>query len=166
MKNFFYLFFVVLFATMSFAFTSCSDDDDEPTPDKGSGVSELTINGNKYSFEYWNSKIFERYDKRIAFECDLREEDGQHLTFTIYDWENASTGTVFTDGNDIAVWWDGAEFDDCGDMNYTIVSGSIKIANLNKEAKKITISFNNVKYSCERHNASFTINGTITVEYE
>mgnify|MGYP002981631426 FL=1 len=30
MKKYFYLFFVALFATMSFALTSCSDDDDEP----------------------------------------------------------------------------------------------------------------------------------------
>lgn len=165
MKKYFYLFFVAVFATMSFALTSCSDDDDEPK-DPTTGTTELTINGSKYSFEYWNSKIFERYDKRIAFECDLREEDGKHMTFTIYDWENASTGTVFTDGNDIAVWWDDAEFDDCGDMNYTIASGNIKIESLDKEAKKISISFNNVKYSCNRHNASFTINGKITVDYE
>lgn len=30
MKKYFYLFFVALFATMSFTLTSCSDDDDEP----------------------------------------------------------------------------------------------------------------------------------------
>lgn len=165
MKKYFYLFFVALFATMSFAFSSCSNDDDEPN-DPTTGTTELTIDGGKYSFEYWNSKIFERYDKRIAFECDLREEDGQHLTFTIYDWENASTGMVFTDGNDIAVWWDSAEYDDCGDMNYTIASGNIKIESLNKETKKISLSFNNVKYSCDRHDASFTINGKITIAYE
>lgn len=167
MKKYLYFLFVALFATMSFALTSCGDDDDEPNdPTTGNGNSELTIDGFKYSFEYWNSRTFERYDKRTAFECDLRDEEGQHLTFTIYDWDEASTGTVFTNGNDIAVWWDGSEDDTCGDMNYTIASGSVKIENLNKEAKKISLSFNNVKYSCKRHNTSFTINGKISVDYE
>lgn len=46
MKKYLYFLFVALFATMSFALTSCGDDDDEPNdPTTGSG---LTINGVKY----------------------------------------------------------------------------------------------------------------------
>ena len=62
MKKYLYFLFVALFATMSFALTSCGDDDEPNDPTTGNGNSALTIDGTKYSFEYWNSRIFERYD--------------------------------------------------------------------------------------------------------
>lgn len=49
MKKYFYFLFVALFATMSFALTSCGDDDDEPN-DPTTGKMELTIDGQKYAF--------------------------------------------------------------------------------------------------------------------
>lgn len=48
MKKYLYLFFVALFATMSFSLTSCGDDEDEPNePNGGETTSTLTINGKK-----------------------------------------------------------------------------------------------------------------------
>ena len=156
---------VALFATLTFALTSCGDDDDEDESNLGNGNSGLIIDGTKYSFEFWNYRIFEQSNNHTAFECNLRANDGKELTFTIYDWDNTKSGTVFTAGDEIAVWWDGAEYDACGDMNYTIAAGSVKIETLNKNAKKLSLSFNNVKYSCKRHNTSFTLNGKISLSY-
>ncbi len=46
MKKYLSLLFVALFATMSFALTSCGDDNDEP--DGGDSKASLTINGQGY----------------------------------------------------------------------------------------------------------------------
>ena len=47
MKKYLYLFFVALFATMSFSLTSCGDDDDEPNGGNDS-KSSFTINGTAF----------------------------------------------------------------------------------------------------------------------
>ena len=49
MKKYLYFLFVALFATMSFALTSCGDD--EPN-DPTTGKMELTIDGKKYVFSH------------------------------------------------------------------------------------------------------------------
>ena len=47
MKKYLYLFFVALFATMSFSLTSCGEDDDEPNGGNDS-KSSFTINGTAF----------------------------------------------------------------------------------------------------------------------
>ena len=162
MKKYIYAFFMTIFATASLTLISCSKDDDN---NGDNASSQLTINGSKHSFELWSSRIFMRYDNRNAFECDLRDDNGKHLSFTIYDWDTVADGHTYSGASDIAVWWDDSDDDACGDMNYNISSGNIKITSIDKASKRITLSFNNAVFSCDIHNASFTLNGSIAIDY-
>ena len=66
MKKYLYLFFVALFATMSFSLTSCGDDDDEPN-NGGETASALTINGKKVAFDSYYSQLQKDMTTALCF---------------------------------------------------------------------------------------------------
>lgn len=53
MKKYLYLFFVALFATMSFSLTSCGDDDDEPNGGNGNIVGTWKVETMKVDNDWW-----------------------------------------------------------------------------------------------------------------
>lgn len=147
MKKYFYFLFVALFATMSFALTSCGDDDDEPN-DPTTGKMELTIDGKKYAF---NLPLPTVVDNNQYF-CLLTSGDYQ-LSFMIFGWDEVSTGTALTDDN-FELNWETI-------MAMPVSDTNVKVKE--KTNKKITISFNNAKFEDARGYDSFTVNGTITL---
>lgn len=147
MKKYFYLFFVALFATMSFALTSCSDDDDEPN-DLTTGKMELTIDGKKHVFTHSMANV-----NGCDYSCLVYNNDNE-LNFSIYDWDEVGKGTALTDENFTLTW-----SVDEAIIGMPTSNTSVKVAD--KNSKNITISFNDAKFEDMRGFESFTVNGTI-----
>ena len=149
MKKYLYFLFVALFATMSFALTSCGDDEDEPN-DPTTGKMELSIDGKKYVFNHPMANINDD-----QYFCMVSNDDCE-LLFSIYGWDEVSKGTALTDENFALTW----------STNRAIIgmptsSSSAKVTS--KDSKNITISFNNAKFEDMMGIESFTVNGTITL---
>ena len=146
MKKYLSLLFVALFATMSFALTSCGDDDEPNDPTTGN--MELTIDGKKYSFSHPMANV-----DNNQYYCLVSNDDCQ-LGFLILDWDEVSTGTALTDDNFELNWTT-----DEAIMAVPSSNASVKVKE--KNSKSITITFNNAKF--EARYESFTVNGTITL---
>ena len=156
MKKYLKFLFVALFATMTFAFTACGDDDDEP--DGGSNnkgiVGELTIDGNKTSFYYIvgdNEADLHEYD----YSADLLRKDGEILNFQIYE-----DIFKFSKGQDlsnhvtvVATFVNGF----LGGNN--LESGSITLTDI--DSKYITLTFNKAAVKNYSSNKILTIDGTV-----
>ena len=172
MAKYLKLFMVALFATMSFALTSCGDDDDDDDVSFGNAKGELTVDGTKYSFDIFIGDLHEGegcYD----YSCLLysAKTDDYSLLITINDWDEVYQGLVWDRNNSSAfdsdcyltVTWSTTSAKIGGGP----VSGTAKVTELDKKAKKITLSFNNAAfeyYSGSYENfPTFTINGTITL---
>lgn len=149
MKKYFYLFFVALFATMSFTLTSCSDDDDEPNAPT-TGKMELTIDGKKHIFT--NAMPGVNGDE---YSCLIYNNDNE-LNFSIYEWDEVQKGTALTDENFTLTW-----STDEAIIGMPTSNASVKV--IAKDSKNVTISFNNAKFEDMRGFESFTVNGAITL---
>lgn len=149
MKKFFYFLFVALFATMSFALTSCGDDNDEPN-DPTTGKMELTIDGKKHVFTNTMANV-----NGSTYNCLVYNNDTE-LNFSIYDWDNTVKGSYLTDENFTLTW-----STDEAIIGMPTSNTSVKVDA--KDSKNITISFTNAKFEDMRGYESFTVNGTITL---
>lgn len=78
MKTYFYLFFVALFATMSFTLTSCGDEDDEPENPN-----------NSESFSYNGEKLFVRDSGTLD---NVQIEDKMQCSFSLYKTSDPYSG--------------------------------------------------------------------------
>ena len=163
MKKYLYLFFVALFATMSFSLTSCGDDDEPNGGDTTNSV--LTINGVKYELDGFFSQLQERYDGRTMFSCQIKNLDDAKMDITLYNWDSLSNGYVYsTNDDDIEVSFDNREDDyACGHSVYGFTSGSVKVVSINKEANLVSLFFDNAKFVCDQDDFATTINGTLTM---
>lgn len=148
MKKYFYFLFVALFATMSFALTSCGDDD-EPN-DTTTGKMELTIDDKKYAFTNAIPNV-----NGSEYTCLVYNNDNQ-LNFSIYSWNEVENGTALTDEN-FTLTWSG----DNAIIGMPTSNTSVKVTA--KDSKNITISFNSAKFEDMMGYESFTVNGTITL---
>lgn len=148
MKKYLYFLFVALFATMSFALTSCGDDD-EPN-DPSTGKMELTIDGKKYAFTNAMPNV-----NGSEYTCLVYNNDHQ-LNFSIYGWEDVKKGTTLTDENFTLTW-----STDNAIIGMPTSDNSVKVTA--KDSKNITISFNSAKFEDMKGYESFTVNGTITL---
>lgn len=163
MKKYLYLLFVALFATMSFALTSCGDDNDEPQdPTTGNG---LTINGVNYK-------------ANPVMSWDGSWEDGT-FTVSVLDNDNNACGYTFDFTPSEATVKEGDNF---ATMNLTMTvmdvsdasmstldykSGSVEAKSFGKNT--MTVEFSNLKMEGETimgGNASYTFNGKATVNFE
>lgn len=147
MKKYLYLLFVALFATMSFALTSCGDDDDEPN-DPTTGKMELTIDGQKYAFGNPMANV-----DGDQYYCLVSNNDCS-LGFLILNWDEVSTGTLLTDENFELNWT-------TDEAIMAVPSSNTSVKVKEKTNKSITITFNNAKFDARYE--SFTVNGTITL---
>lgn len=160
MKKYLYLFFVALFATMSFTLTSCGDDDDEPNG--GNTTSALTINGKKYNFNDFFSQLQKRYDNRTMLWCQIDDSEGNELDVNLYNWDSVTDGYVYSSNDeDIAIAWD--DNTSCGHEIYGFTSGNVKVVSVKQDANLVTLSFNNAKFVCDQDNSTVTINGNLTM---
>lgn len=149
MKKYLYFLFVALFATMSFALTSCGDDDDEPN-DSTTGKMELTIDGKKYVFSHTMANV-----NGSDYSCLVYNDDNQ-LNISIYGWDDIVKGTALTEDNFTLTW-----STDEAIIGMPTSSTTVKVTE--KDSKNVTISFNNAKFEDMRGYESFTVNGTITL---
>ncbi len=148
MKKYLYFLFVAIFATMSFALTSCGDDE-EPN-DPSTGKMELTIDGKKYVFTHTMANV-----NGDVYSCLVYNGDNE-LNFSIYGWDEIIKGSSLTDEN-FTLTWDTDE----AIIGMPTSQTSVKITA--KDSKNVTISFNNAKFEDMMGTASFTVNGTITL---
>ncbi len=162
MKKYLYLFFVALFATMSFTLTSCGDDDDEPN-NSGETASALTINGKKVAFDSYYSQLQKRYDNRTMFWCQIKG-DGS-LDVNLYNWESLTSGYTYSSNNeDIAIAYDTYESDySCGHEIYGFSSGSVKVVKVDEANNSVTLFFNKAIFNCDQDNTKITIDGTLVM---
>ena len=158
-----YFLFVALFATMSFALTSCGDDDDEPNdPTTGSG---LTINGVKYK-------------ANPIMDWDGSWEEGT-FTVSVLDKDNNACGYMFDFTPNGATVKEGDNFanmsltmmvmdvSDASMSTLDYVSGTVIAKSFGKST--MTVEFNNLKMEGKTimgGTASYTFNGTATVNFE
>lgn len=147
MKKYLYLLFVALFATMSFALTSCGDDDDEPN-DPTTCKMELTIDGQKYAFGNPMANV-----DGDQYYCLVSNNDCS-LGFLILNWDEVSTGTLLTDENFELNWT-------TDEAIMAVPSSNTSVKVKEKTNKSITITFNNAKFDARYE--YFTVNGTITL---
>ncbi len=155
MKKYLYLFFVALFATMSVALTSCGDDDDEPSAG-GKYSCNLTVNGSKFpsktiAGEIWNHNGF---DAITVWVNDATNENG-YVIFEVTN-VNATDGTNVSDDCSLDV-----DFDELFLMGGEVKSGSVTVSKIDRDAKTMTITFNNVTFSSPMGDDA-TVNGTLT----
>lgn len=149
MKKYLYVLFVALFATMSFALTSCGDDDDEPN-DPTTGKMELTIDGKKYVFTHTLANV-----NGSDYNCLVYNDDNE-LNFSIYGWDEIVKGSFLTDENFTLTW-------DTDEAIIGMPTSSTAVKVTAKDSKNITISFSNAKFEDMMGYESFTVNGTITL---
>ena len=74
MAKYLKLFMVALFATMSFALTSCGDDDDEPD-----GPDKIESTNSQYTFKFNNKTYYYGYKLNFANLFDLYQVGGYSL---------------------------------------------------------------------------------------
>lgn len=158
MKKYLKLLFVAIFATMTFVFTACGDDEDEPNFGKGV-VGELTVNGAKQQFRWIDGEIDEYSFYRASLVttdyqngyvigmADVRElKEGDRITSTLGDNTiGLSQGFVFTI--------------DATPYHKHLESGSITIEKIDSES--VTIKFDNAVISSIYTTMNCKINGTI-----
>lgn len=155
MKKYLYLFFVALFATMSVALTSCGDDDDEPSAG-GKYSCNLTVNGSKFpsktiAGEIWNHNGF---DAITVWVNDATNENG-YVIFEVTN-VNATDGIKVSDDCSLDV-----DFGELFLMGGEVKSGSVTVSKIDRDAKTMTITFNNATFSSPMGDDA-TVNGTLT----
>lgn len=155
MKKYLYLLFVALFATMSVALTSCGDDDDEPSAG-GKYSCNLTVNGSKFpsktiAGEIWNHNGF---DAITVWVNDATNENG-YVIFEVTN-VNATDGTNVSDDCSLDV-----DFGELFLMGGEVKSGSVTVSKIDREAKTMTITFNNATFGSPMGDDA-TVNGTLT----
>ena len=146
---------VALFATMSFALTSCGDDDDEPSAG-GKYSCNLTINGSKFpsktiAGEIWNHNGF---DAITVWVNDATNKNG-YVIFEVTN-VNATDGTNVSDDCSLDV-----DFGELFLMGGEVKSGSVTVSKIDREAKTMTITFNNATFGSPMGDDA-TVNGTLT----
>ena len=156
MERYIKLLFVALFATMSFALTSCGDDDDEPEAGNGKYSCNLTINGSKFPSKVISGEIWEHngFDAITVWVNDITNESG-YIIFETTDIE-AINGTNISDDCSMDV-----DFGDLFLMGGEVKSGSVTVTNIDHGTKTITVQFSNAKFGSPMGD-DVTVNGTMT----
>ena len=172
MKKYLSLLFVALFATMSFALTSCGDDNDEP--DGGNGKASLTINGQGYkehSTTGANSTVTDYGTSLgISIKAELYPANSDETDF--FPRANISLeaksvalakGTTLTLNDGYVEMIEGAGTDGMyGTVYDEIKSGKVTVSEVKGET--VTLNFENLKLA-DDDNKTVTINGSLVCDY-
>lgn len=167
MKKYLYFLFVALFATMSFALTSCGDDDDEPNdPTNESG---LTINGVKYKANpvmSWDGAWNEEGDNAGTFTVSVLDKDNNACGY-MFDFVSSSQPKVGDNFATMSLTMTVMDVSDASMSTLDYKSGSVVVKSFGKST--MTVEFSNLKMEGRTimgGSASYTFNGTATVHFE
>lgn len=162
MNKYLKFLFVALFATISFSFSSCGDDDDDE-PKLPSAT--ITINGVEKEISLFVG---------MMGEWDSDNDDG-HFTVSIYEDPDVSYYTFFYEnttfpkvGDNFAkmnlqlMVMDDSDLSMLTRLNY--VSGSAVVKSLNKNDGSITIQFSNLKM--QKNDYTYVFNGVAPVPFD
>ncbi|MCM1220719.1 MAG: hypothetical protein NC301_02855 [Bacteroides sp.] len=165
MKKYLHLLFVALFATMSFALTSCGDDDDDDEPNDPTTNSTLTINGVKYKANpimSWDGSWDEG-----TFTVSVLDKDNNACGYT---FDFTPSGATVKEGDNFAnmsLTMTVMDVSDASMSTLNYVEGSVIAKSFGKNT--MTVEFKNLKMSGSiimGGTASYTFNGTATVDFE
>lgn len=168
MKKYLSLLFVALFATISFALTSCGDDNDEP--DGGDSKASLSINGQGYkehSSTGANSTVTD-YGTSLGISIKAELYPANSDETEIFPRANISleaNSVAITKGatlslNDgyVEMVTDVME----GDKYDELKSGKVTVSEV--KGTTVTLNFENLKLA-DDDNKTVTINGTLVCGY-
>lgn len=172
MKKYLSLFFVALLATMSFALTSCGDDNDEP--DGGDTKASLTINGQGYkehSTTGANSTVTDYGTSLgISIKAELYPANSDETDF--FPHVNISLeakSVTITKGTSLSINKGYVEVIEGGGTNGMygtkydeIKSGKVTVSDV--KGSTVTLNFDNLKLA-DDDNKTITINGTLVCDY-
>ena len=167
MKKYLYFLFVALFATMSFALTSCGDDDDEPNDP--TTKSSLTINGVKYKANpvmSWDGSWNENGDNAGTFTVSVLDNDNNACGY-MFDFISSTQPKVGDDFATIDLTMTVMDVSDASMSTLDYKSGSAKVKSFGKNT--MTVEFSNLKMEGSTYmggEATYTFNGTATVNFE
>lgn len=168
MKKYLSLLFVALFATMSFALTSCGDDNDEP--DGGDSKASLTINGQGYKEHPTTGANSTVTDYGTSLGISIKTElypvnSDESEIFPHANISLEANSTTIAKGvtlalNDgyVKMVTDVME----GDKYDEIKSGKVTVSDV--KGATVTLKFDNLKLA-DDDNKTVTINGTLICEY-
>lgn len=168
MKKYLHLLFVALFATLSFALTSCGDDNDEP--DGGNGNATLTINGQGYREHATTgaSSTITDYGTRLGIKIETElypsksdETDFYPRAHISLEAESATLTkgmTLTLNKGNVEMITDIAE----GDEYNEIKSGKVTVAEIN--GSTVTLNFDNLKVA-DDNDKTVNINGSLKFNY-
>ena len=168
MKKYLHLLLVALFATMSFALTSCGDDDDEPNG--GNGSASLTINGQGYKEHATTgaTSTITDYGTRlgIKIEAELYPAKSDETDFyprahisLLAESATLSKGMTLTlNKGYVEMVTDIME----GDRYDEIKSGKVTVTEV--AGSTVTLNFDNLKVA-DDNNKTITINGSLKFNY-
>ncbi|MCM1222106.1 MAG: hypothetical protein NC548_47315 [Lachnospiraceae bacterium] len=172
MKKYLQFLFVALFATVSFALTSCGDDNDEP--DNGNGKSSFTVNGQAYKIPSLSTatltNVTSQGRSQINFELQPIESD----EFDIFplvnvDIESDALPTPIAKGAKLSIKDNNSTYAEMitGIMETTryteYKSGSVTVESA--FSTSVTLKFDNVKFA-DADGDILTLNGTINCDYD
>lgn len=168
MKKYLHLLLVALFATMSFALSSCGDDDDEPNGCNGSA--SLTINGQGYKEHATTgaTSTITDYGTRLGIKIQAELYPAKSDETDFYPRANisleAESATLYkgmtltlNDGY-IEMITDVME----GDRYDEIKSGKVTVTEI--AGSTVTLNFDNLKVA-DDDNKTITINGSLKFNY-
>ena len=165
MKKHLYQFFVALIAISSFAFASCSDNDDDSS--NNDGGTKININGVEYNVSQvslmgsWNET-----QKSGEFTVSVDNESNGVIVVEYYTFE-FSNATCPTVGDDVAQM--NLELIPMSDDDYdlwdkfTYESGKAIVTETSPSTSDITIRFENLKMSL--NGDSYVFDGTATLMF-
>lgn len=168
MKKYLSLFFVALLATMSFALTSCGDDNDEP--DGGDTKASLTINGQGYkehSSTGANSTVTD-YGTSLGISIKAELYPANSDETEIFPRANISleaNSVAITKGTTLSLNDGYVEMVTNvmeGDNYDEIKSGKVTVSDV--KGATVTLNFDNLKLA-DDDNKTVTINGTLVCDY-
>lgn len=187
MKKYFYLFFVALFATMSFGLTSCGDDDDEPgIPDgPNDGGAAFIYNGEKLylrdSGTFDNIKIdnmmqmafslYKTSDPLSGEEPDLYPVASAFFEIKPFDVTSTSKGTKlevitsrYTYIEDLSKGFSiGSTSVEGVEYYFKPTAGEVTFEGYDSKNNTVTV---NVNLTMANPSKSATLKGTVVCEYE
>ncbi len=160
MSKFIQKFFAVLILAGSFAFASCSDDDDVPAMENG----KVEINGKQYPLSAITREgSWSDYDKIGSFTLAvINGNDVDYYEFEFESNEEPKAGDDFANMNLTLMPLVAAPDVDIEEYSYS--GGSAKITSTNESEDEMTVKFSSLKMNCGGN--TFTFNGTTTLMFD
>lgn len=177
MAKYIKLLMVALFATMTFALTSCGDDDDEPSVGSNGTIS---INGTKYNVDKYMAFVgeWDSDSEEGKFSVVIDYKEGKDIIPWPYDF-NFKSKIAPKVGDDLSekeltMFTTGDYYTGLNIIETKATSGAAIVKNIDEENNTMTIQFSNLKmegYGYEddfvnTKSVSYIFDGTVTVDFD